>query len=392
MNLLLLKLNTIILSLFLLISLQTFAQFPYTDPGNTGGWTLNTEISDEFTDATLNESKWLIQGRNGVYQSNFIGRAPSQFSTNNVRIEDQKLKLQAKWDPTFAFSTTTKDGYTFGKAKTTDATLTCPVTTAAVIAKKSFLYGYMEIKCKAINTSVTSSFWATGSNTELDIFEHLGKPSLPNKTQLETEIWSSIHDWTKASPNSVWTDRIQLPFRVASGFHTYGADWDATSLKIYVDGVLIRTVTKTEVENGAAAISLGSVGWVITKPLFIWFDSEIFPWHGLPAEADLPGDYEIEYFRVWQKNTTSIKNQDANNENLNVVVNECSKTVQISLDANLTTTLTLMDLSAKTLFKNNYANKERIEINYLELNSKPGVYLLKIQNSSFSKTEKIILK
>lgn len=58
----------------------------------------------------------------------------------------------------------------------------------------------------------------------------------------------------------------------------------------------------------------GYDGWVANKPISLWLDMEIFPWHGMPdSKEDLElnspeGEkddgkvgYEIEYVRVWQK-------------------------------------------------------------------------------------------
>ncbi len=255
--------------------------FPHTDPDNAGRWVLNRDVSDEFEGEALDEKKWLIQGTDGKYQSNFIGRAPSQFSTDNVRLDDGKLKIQTRWEPEYEF--TDKPGQD-GKAHEN-------ITTAAVISKKQFLYGYMEIKAKAADASVTSAFWMTGSAAELDIFEHLGRPAQTHKKHLETEIWSSIHDWNlPKSENSIWTDRLQLPFRVADDFHVYGCEWNEKGLWFYADGKLIREVLAKDVE-----------GWCLDGPLWVWMDSETFPWHGLPVAEDLPADYEVEYVRIWQK-------------------------------------------------------------------------------------------
>jgi beta-glucanase (GH16 family) len=254
--------------------------YPVTDSTNVNKWKMVSDISDEFEGIKLNEDKWLIQGTNGVFQSNFIGRAPSQFSTKNVRVEDGKLKIETKWDPSFAFSTVIDNGLKYEN-----------ITTAAVISKQQFLYGYMEIKCKAANASITSAFWTTGNKTELDIMENFGRPAQRQKIQLETEMWSSIHDWSKAGGPSVWTKRTQLPFRVADGFHTYGCDWDKDYVKFYADGKLIHEVSRADLGEN----------WVMTNPLWVWVDSETFPWHGIPVKEDLPVDYEIEYIRVWQK-------------------------------------------------------------------------------------------
>lgn len=67
--------------------------FPASDPANAGGWVLNKDMSGEFEGRELDAAKWLVQGTNDEYQSGFIGRAPSQFSTKNVRVEDGKLKI-----------------------------------------------------------------------------------------------------------------------------------------------------------------------------------------------------------------------------------------------------------------------------------------------------------
>lgn len=267
------------------------AVYPLADAQNHGAWIHNAQVSDEFEADQLDQSKWLIQGMNGNYRSNFIGRAPSQFSTENVRVEDGKLKLAAKWEPDFDFS----DKIDRSDSKAKDGRAYENITTAAVISKRQLLYGYMEIKCKAADASVTSSFWMTGGGAELDVFEFLARPAQTHKTHLQSELWSSIHDWSsKGKGKSTWTDRLQLDWKVADGFHVYGIEWDPEYLKFHADGELVRTVTKQQV---------GEEGWVIDTPLWIWVDSETFPWHGVPSEADLPVDYEIEYIRVWQKET-----------------------------------------------------------------------------------------
>lgn len=257
------------------------AVYPLSDPGNTGKWKLNADISDEFDAASIDTEKWFIQGTDSVYKSNFVGHAPAHFSTANVRLEDGKLKLQTKWDPEFKFS----------KEYDKKGTKYENLTTAAIISKKQFVYGYMEIRCKAADASITSSFWGTGNKSELDVFEFLAKPSLPDKKHLETEFWSSIHDWGKEGGPSVWTNRYQLPFRVGADFHTYACEWDSNGIKFYADGKLIKAASKTEIGEG----------WVITNPINVWIDSESFPWHGVPVKEDLPVDYEIEYVRIWQK-------------------------------------------------------------------------------------------
>ena len=120
---------------------------PASDPFYTGGWILKEDMSDEFEGERIDTAKWYVEGTDGKYKR-WIGRAPSQFSAENVRVENGKLYITTKWDPDFDYSTKTKPEYKSPYEK---------YTTAAVLSNKTFLYGYMEIKCKAADAAITSS-------------------------------------------------------------------------------------------------------------------------------------------------------------------------------------------------------------------------------------------
>ena len=196
---------------------------PLSDADNAGGWIFKDDLSDEFEDAALNENKWHIQGKEGDYKSNFVGRPPSQFSINNVRLEDGKLKIQTRWEPDYPFSPTTHptSGETFEN-----------ITTAAVIGKKHFRYGYMEIKCKSANAPITSSFWTTSNSgepaaSELDMFEMFGghKTSADWRKRLKFNIISWDDDnpyYFRTFNGSTYSDNIQITNNTADNFHVYG--------------------------------------------------------------------------------------------------------------------------------------------------------------------------
>ena len=288
--------------------------YPLSDASNTGNWVLNSDVSDEFDSGSLNEEKWLIQGKNGVYQSNFIGRSPSQFSINNALVENGKLKIRTKWEPDYPF-TNDANGSMLGVYEGVEK----PITTAAVISKQQFQYGYMEIKSKAANAEITSAFWTTGpgmSNgaSELDMFEMFGghKTNSSWRKRLKFNIISwdpnnSIKQAATAAGQSVGTTHtrnIQAANNTADDYHVYGFEWTAEYIKVYIDGVLHPdgTLLKSVITNNGTEPDR----WVTDVPYWVWFDSETFPWLGLPDESDLaiPADYEIEYIRVWQANST----------------------------------------------------------------------------------------
>ncbi|MDO6680101.1 MULTISPECIES: family 16 glycosylhydrolase [unclassified Shewanella] len=304
---------------------NTMAVLPYSDPKNHGDWILNPEVSDEFETDTLDEDRWYIVGKfeNGkpVYKHPdkpnkkvWKGRAPSQFSGKNYRLENGKLILETRWEPDFPFTDEIRVPV-FGDALPHEN-----LTTACIISRKEFKYGYIEIKSKAADAEITSAFWAMGHQLEIDFFEQFGDHRDPEKLELDKELWWSIRDWSKntSKPGKpTYTEHKDLGFRVADDFHIYGIEWNENGFKYYVDGVLFSDVSADDVRKWAyenREVSEDYDGYVATKPISIWLDQETFPWHGVPdSKADLElnspedkkddgiVDFEIEYVRVWQK-------------------------------------------------------------------------------------------
>lgn len=278
--------STIALSLFALEGFAGDFQ-PHTDPGNVGEWTLIENVSDEFGGANLDKGKWRIQGEDGHYENRFKGRAPSQFAPGNVSVRDGMLRILSKWDPSFEFAKERNNGLRYEN-----------ITTGAIISREKFLHGYLETRCKAATGPISSSFWTTGVGGELDVFEHWGANS--KGVDATRRYHSSFHDWRKGSPTigkRIWTNVHSLDFGVGEDFHVYGFEWAKDYFKIYVDGGLVRTVTREEIGDR----------WVVDSPQKVWFDSEVFPWAVKPASlkaSDYPGDgleFVVDYVRVWQR-------------------------------------------------------------------------------------------
>ncbi len=252
---------------------------PASDPGNIGRWALREDMSDEFEGASLDTDKWRVSGTGGWFMVSWPGRAPSQFAPENVRVEDGKLKLTTKWDPGYDFvdQNDPDSDYDYGDP---------PYTTAAVITNNTLRYGYMEIMCKAADVSITSSFWATGNSSELDVFEFVAD----SKTgDADRTFPFCVHNWDMGGDS--WCDSVELDWRVGEEFHVYGCEWDADGLKFYADGELVRDAPASEMRDI----------WNLDEQMHIWVDSETFFWQGFPDETELPADYEIEYIRVWEQ-------------------------------------------------------------------------------------------
>ncbi|MDE0346987.1 MAG: family 16 glycosylhydrolase [Boseongicola sp.] len=269
--------------------------YPASDPSNTGGWILREDISDEFDGSAIDKSKWFVQGDNGDYYI-WKGRAPSQFAAHNVIVEDGLLKLRSQWEPDFDFAI--GEGHEGNDYATHEGEF-IPVTTAAIVSHKRFLNGYMEVRSRSADAAMTSSFWMIGYESELDVYETMGNPKMDSGSGITaTMLKASVHDWQPPAqrPTRRFGYVQELPWRVADDFHVYGVDWGPDYLKFYIDGELTHEVTQAEVGRD----------WVLTNPLEIWLDSEIFVWLGLPHEEELPADFLVDYVRVWQKPETNL--------------------------------------------------------------------------------------
>ncbi|APG63535.1 hypothetical protein LPB140_03525 [Sphingorhabdus lutea] len=266
---------------------------PASDQDNSDGWVLNEEVSDEFNGTEIDRDKWHVEGYEGQYH-HWKGRAPSQFAGHNAYLKDGKLNIRTQWEPDFKFASDKPGGVAYGDP--------LPVTTAAVIGKKRFLNGYMEARTKAGNASMTSAFWALGYQSELDVYEQIGNPKNKKGNIRETHYTSAIHDWrpnryeAQFGKNKTFTNTYDMGVRVADDFHIYGVEWNEDYLKFYLDGKLTKEISRREIGDG----------WVLSNPMAIWFDSEIFEWLGNPHKEELPAIYEIDYVRIWQKRDANM--------------------------------------------------------------------------------------
>lgn len=299
------NLFTGLLITFLSVNLLFGQDYPLSDPSNSGLWILNGDFSDEFEGDSLNRSRWHLQGefiegcegdacRDGIYYNGFKGRWPAQFTPNNAWLEDGKLILETRWESEFDFIDDCDEGnteYCYGKDLEGNS---LPITTAGVNTLKQFTYGYMEICSKAADAEITSSFWTIGSGAEIDMFEMFGKYEPENKKHKEKELKFNMIEWSTGFEPRFDTF-ISTDWRVADDFHVYGFEWDDKSISVYLDGEFVHTYTAADFNKGSGT------EWFFTGSQRLWVDQECFPWNGLPNEADLPAQYQIQYIRVWQK-------------------------------------------------------------------------------------------
>lgn len=203
------------------------------------------------------------------------GRKPSLFLPRNVRVEGGKMILTGKREEVG----NAPEGYhTF--------------TSAAVQSTRKVLYGFFEIKFKAMNSALSSAFWLyiqdSVKQEEIDIFEICGRHDTDKEYPLTYYATShfilkqkglQISDHVAYSNGTPWAEQEAVA----------GLKWTRDELVWYVNGKEIRR-RKNDFWH---------------SPQTINFDSEAFPtWWGLPGDTDNGGTFEIEYFRYWNQPRT----------------------------------------------------------------------------------------
>ena len=241
--------------------------WPLSDQANRSGWVRFEPMTDAFDGPTLDTNKW-VRG-----MSWWDGRPPALFSDSNVTVSEGKLQLTMRKESVSEHYAAR--GYH-------------DYTSAALHSRARTAYGYFEVKAKPMNSAGSSAFWfqqdaTPGWATEIDVFEIGG-----NAKRYEHRDNMNVHVFRTPEEKRHWDvhGEWDAPWRLADDYHVYGLEWDRREVKYYVDGVLVRTVENTH--------------W--HQPLYLLFDSETMPgWFGMPADADLPSTFSVEYARAWKQ-------------------------------------------------------------------------------------------
>lgn len=208
------------LLILLAIAAPSLAGPPPAPAGYT--WIKNEAFTDEFDGQSLDLNKWFD------HHPTWKGRAPAKFIPEAVTVADGQLRIRngtlPKPDGNFTL---------FG---------------GAVISRsEQAFYGYYEVRMKASNISMSSTFWLSGgaakigdtkTTTEIDIVEAIGAPQrYPNWNKL---MKSNTHYFVTTADGKK-TD-LAAPGQTAvvpsagEAYHVYAAWWvDANTVHFYLD-------------------------------------------------------------------------------------------------------------------------------------------------------------
>lgn len=245
--------------------------------------------ADEFnTDGRPDKKNW-------NYEIGFVRNQENQwYQKENAFCKDGYLIIEArnenKPNPNFV-SKTHKD---FAKNRDSiKVTSSCLITRG----KHSWQYGRFEMRAKIpVGKGMWPAFWSLGvkgnwpANGEIDIMEYYTGKILANaawKSKEANTAWDSETFKLSDFKDKVWADQ----------FHVWKMDWDAHSIKLYVDNQLLNeiSVDKTIYSKDQEIIPFQQPHYLLVNLAVGGINGGNF------TKADLPSRYSIDYIRVYQK-------------------------------------------------------------------------------------------
>lgn len=267
---------TILLSLFVLLSLNVFAQKDKEQ--------YELIFEDDFTKPYLDTNKWQVSS--GVLKDATFLFEKAILKKENIVVKEGLLNIISKRDTTLnqTFDTITRDFF---------------FSTGKIISKQMFPIGVkIEAKIKLPKAQgLWSAFWLygqqDGSYNELDIFE-----TNTNKKAITTNMYyDASGDYNKAISNFK-KSYIKLFFMgytwnyITSHFCVYTIVWDKDEIRFLIDGKEFR---KVNAKNNKSSYPV--------SPMSVILNTAVLP-HDYEKPKDdsaLPDRMQVDYIKVYQK-------------------------------------------------------------------------------------------
>ncbi|HEY1195095.1 glycoside hydrolase family 16 protein [Flavobacterium sp.] len=246
--------------------------------------------ADEFnTNGPPDEKNW-------NYETGFVRNEENQwYQKENAVCKDGFLIIEAKNENKINPNFVSKNHKDFAKNRDSiKVTSSCLITRG----KHSWQYGRFEMRAKIpVGKGMWPAFWSLGikgnwpANGEIDIMEYYTGKILANaawKSKESKTAWDSETFKLSDFKDKVW----------ANQFHIWKMDWDAHSIKLYVDNQLLNEIKVDKTINSANQEIIP-----FQQPHYLLVNLAVGGINGGEfTKADLPSKYIIDYIRVYQKN------------------------------------------------------------------------------------------
>lgn len=245
--------------------------------------------SDEFnTDGAPDEKNW-------NYETGFVRNLEDQwYQKENAYCKDGFLIIEAKKENRANPNFVSKNHQNWTKKRDSiKVSSSCLITKG----KHSWQYGRFEIRAKIpVGKGMWPAFWTLGvkgnwpANGEIDIMEYYRGKLLANvawqSKKLDT-AWDSQSVLLNHFKDDSWADK----------FHVWRMDWDAHSIKLYVDDELLNETDLKETINNVNQKILP-----FQQPHYLLINLAVGGINGGDfTDASFPSKYIIDYLRVYQK-------------------------------------------------------------------------------------------
>lgn len=161
-----------------------------------------------------------------------------------------------------------------------------PYNSGAITTNKTFAqtYGYFEVRAKLpAGQGLWPAFWMlpaddkTSTTAELDVFEVLGgNPST---------LYTATH--TTVTGTNVAAQQVVSVANTSTDFHTYGVDWEPTTITYYMDG---KAISSTPTPSN------------MNRPMYMLLDLAVGAqgsWAGTPSSSFTSASMQVDYVRAY---------------------------------------------------------------------------------------------
>jgi beta-glucanase (GH16 family) len=274
-----------------MMTLIVTAQQAGSNTNNNSSTELKLVWSDEF------DKEGRPDPNNWTYEQGFVRNQELQwYQPDNARCQNGLLIIEGrrlrKQNPRYS-----ADSRDWRQSREYAEYTSASLTTRRL---HSWMFGRFEM-CGRIDTrpGLWPAFWTLGiegpwpSNGEIDIMEYYRGVLLANAAWAAEKRWAALWDDSKKpitefnDPN--WPEK----------FHIWRMDWDADSIKLYVDDLLLNQVDLKETIN-----KTGDGKNPFHQPHYIILNLAIGGTAGGdPSKTEFPAKFEVDYVRIYQKSS-----------------------------------------------------------------------------------------